>query len=862
MLASGCFAFPAVEGLLDRLLPEHRSQIILKDLKRSGASEGESFSYWTDGDGRLVLEGNTPIAQASALGWYLRHTARVAPFWEGFDRTALPARLPAVKGRVIQKTPYQKRVYFNFCTLSYTAAFWGWKRWEYEIDLMALQGINMPLQPIGLDGVWYSMLQNPEIGFTEAEAREFLVGPAHFAWQWMTNIEGFGGPSPKAYIDYNIELGKKIMDRELSFGMTPIQQGFTGFVPVRMMKKFPRAKIKQQPSWCGFMGSSQLDPLDPLFSKLARLFYAEQKRLFGLHGFYATDPFHESAPPQSGNEYLKAVGRRIYQSAIEADPRAILCIQSWSIRMPIVRVIPKSHVLVLDIGSRWRASRSFEGYPFVAGSIHNFGGRTRMFGNLPGAARNGFLNAVHRNRNCMGIGFFPEGIQSDPAYFSLIFDQIWRQEPTEFGPWLRDFVTARYGKDIPAAQQAWDLLCRSVYRGGQPESSSLIAARPALNVVKSDPNRGFAIRYNPLDVFKAWKLLVQAAPEARGGGYAFDLANTGRQVMGDVLHALHARVIDGSVERDERKLREATGTFTAFALDMDRLCGTVPFLSFEKWVQDARALPGTETDKDRYDENATCQVTHWGASPPIIFDYAWKEWSGLIRDYYVPRWRLLHSALFKSLKDKTPWLNEADIKAKMHGRPAFRSTPFYSRMADWESGWIKTPHTSYAPYRPGNPVAESRRILSKWGNVIRENLAVNPITRLSEARGRISMKAVDHSLGAVIYSWTPAHCSAREWKVWDIDITKLIQGNGRYQVAFTYTHGGYRLDIAEVSLVQNGTVVSTDKHAGTTGDINKGNTYLLNHADPIIGATFRLRAKVRTHGGNRSNGQVQLLYRP
>ena len=33
----------------------------------------------------------------------------------------------------------------NVCTMSYSAVFWDWARWEREIDWMALQGYNLPL---------------------------------------------------------------------------------------------------------------------------------------------------------------------------------------------------------------------------------------------------------------------------------------------------------------------------------------------------------------------------------------------------------------------------------------------------------------------------------------------------------------------------------------------------------------------------------------------------------------------------------------------------------------------------------------------------------------------------------------------
>lgn len=852
-------AFPAVEGLIGRLLPDHKGQITLKDLPAPKAGEPERFAYVTEG-GKLVLEGNTPVAQASALGWYLRHTAKVAPFWEGFDAKRLPAVLPPATARVEQTTPYAKRVYFNYCTLSYSCAFWDWKRWEYEIDLMALQGVNMPLQPVGLEGVWYHMLQRPEVGFTEAEAREFLVGPAYFAWQWMTNMERFGGPLPKAFIESHIALGQKIVAREREFGMTPIQQGFTGFVPLRMKEKFPQAAIKQQPPWCGsFAGSAQLDPLDPLFPKLAKLFYAEQKRLFGAYGYYGTDPFHESAPPQPGNEYLANVGRVIYEAAVASDPNATLCMQSWSIRKPILHAIPKEHCLVLDIGGRWRGQNAFDGYSFVIGTIHNFGGRTRMFGNLQGLAGNSFLATVKAAPNCVGMGLFPEAINNNPVYFAMVFDQMWRKGPIDFAAWLDDYVQARYASSSPKAKEAWKLLCETVYRPGTRGTSTLIAARPALNVRQSDPNWGFAIPYDPTKVLEAWKLLLEAAPEAKDApGYRFDVVDVGRQVMGDTLHALHADVANAYLDGDKAKLKAAADAFVAFALDMDALCGTEPLLSFDKWMQDARAMEGSPADKDLYAFSAACQVTQWGHNynRPRIYEYAWKEWGGLIRGYYVPRWQKLHAALAESLEKGTPWQNEDTVKSKDYGRPALRATPFLSALADWEDRWIASGHRGTV-FRPGDPVAESRRILAKWEPLIREKLATNPIAQLEAVRRRFAEASLKQN-GAIVKRWTPKDCSNTEWKTWDIDVTKALDANGEWIVTFTYTHGGARLDIAEVALLQNGVEVSKDAHPGTTGNDNVRNAYTLRFEDPILGAELRLRVKARTHGSANSNGVIQL----
>ena len=60
----------------------------------------------------------------------------------------------------------------NYCTVSYTAAYWDWERWQREIDFMAMNSINMPLATVGLEAVWYNTLLKHR--FTDEEARRFF----------------------------------------------------------------------------------------------------------------------------------------------------------------------------------------------------------------------------------------------------------------------------------------------------------------------------------------------------------------------------------------------------------------------------------------------------------------------------------------------------------------------------------------------------------------------------------------------------------------------------------------------------------------------------------------------------------------
>ena len=253
--------------LIERVLPGYSNQFTLEVI--TSKNNQDTFEI-EEVDGSIVLRGNNQVAIASALNWYLKYTCNAHMSWCG-EQMNLPSKLPFPKEKVNKEIEGKHRVLFNYCTLNYSASWWNWERWQKEIDFMAMNGINMPLSVVGLEGVWYNSLLR--VGFTDEEARSFLVGPAYFAWQWMTNIQSHGGPLPKNWIDTHIKLGQKIINRQVELGMSPIQQGFTGYVPREFKEKFPEASILQEGQWCGIEGTAQLDPLDPLFKKFGKIFF-------------------------------------------------------------------------------------------------------------------------------------------------------------------------------------------------------------------------------------------------------------------------------------------------------------------------------------------------------------------------------------------------------------------------------------------------------------------------------------------------------------------------------------------------------------------------------------------------------------
>lgn len=675
----------AINDLVKRVLPEHYEQVVC-ELCESVDGKDVYEIDWIDG--KLVLRGNSPVSIAAALGQYLKYDAKVNISWCGCN-TKLPDKLPqATKYRRVIEQKY--RVYMNYCTFNYTASWWDFDRWEKEIDLMALNGINMPLSVVGIEACWYYTLL--ELGFGDEDARAYLAGPAFIAWQWMGNLEGFGGPMPMSWIEKRIELGKKILQRQLSLGMTPIQQGFSGVVPRKFMELYPESSMKCQGEWNGMPGTVQLDPTEPLFKEVGMIFLNKQKEIFGSYGYYAADPFHEGKPPVDGSEYLNRVGTIIWELFNEFDSNAKWVMQAWSIRKDIATSVPKDKLLILDLGGgTYKGKENFWGYDFVIGNLHNFGGRIKLHGDLKLLAENRFLTARESGvENAVGTGLFMEGIEHNPVYFDLAFEILTRDDKIDINKWLDEYTLRRYGADDENAKKAWDILLKTAYAEGTNfiERGSAICTRPAVNLIKTGPGPGFLIPYGIKRLYKAAEYLSKV--ESDTDGYRFDCADVLRQYLSDYAYELQQQVSKSFLNRELDKFNELSAKYLELIDDFDKLLSTIPQYSFEKWINDATSWADNDEEKALYDYNATALVTVWGSDEDsVLFDYAWREWSELTSQYYKKRWIFFFDFLRKILEKDEEYVEEG-LPLTIDSRPKWRANEMYSEMADMELNWIRS----------------------------------------------------------------------------------------------------------------------------------------------------------------------------
>ena len=296
-------------------------------------------------ENKVVIRGNNPVNIATGLNWYLKYYAGIHLSWNGMQAT-LPEILPAVTQKERHETEVKYRYDFNYCTYSYTMAFWDWERWEKEIDWMALHGINLPLAMVGTDGVWYNVLK--KLGYSKEEIDEFIAGPGFQAWWLMNNLEGWGGPNSDNWYKQQIALQQRILKRMREYGIEPVLPGYSGMVPHNAKEKLG-LNVSDPGLWCDYRRPAFLLPTDPRFHEIASLYYKEMNKLYGKANFYSMDPFHEGGSVTGVN--LDAAGKAIMQAMKKNNPKAVWVAQAWQAnpRSQMIENLKAGDMIVLDL---------------------------------------------------------------------------------------------------------------------------------------------------------------------------------------------------------------------------------------------------------------------------------------------------------------------------------------------------------------------------------------------------------------------------------------------------------------------------------------------------------------------------------
>ena len=666
LMSLGLFAATPIEGLLERI-DKGASRKIMTEMVSGDAD----FFEITSRDGKPLVRGNNYVSIASGINWYLKYSVGVHLTWNSMHAT-LPATLPLVQGVERHTTDIKQRYYLNYCTLSYSMAFWDWKRWEQELDWMALHGINLCLDIVGTDVVWRNVLL--KLGYSKDEANQFIAGPGFQAWWLMNNLEGWGGPNSDNWYKQRERLQKQIMKRMKELGINVCLPGYSGMVPHDAKQRLG-LDVADPGKWNDYKRPAFLLPTDKRFAEIAAIYYKEMQKLYGKADYYSMDPFHEGGNPRGVD--LGKAGEAIMAAMKAANPKAVWVAQAWGAcpYPAMIKHLKNGDMLVLDLYSEtrpqwgdpestWLRKEGFNGHDWAFCMLLNFGGNVGLYGKLQHVVDEYYKARQSKFASTLkGVGLTMEGIENNPIMYELVSELPWRENKFGWQEWLNSYVEARYGNiNNTKVHDAWMLLARSVYGASdkvleQGCHESVLCARPALDVYQVSSWSEMEEFYNPDDVIRAAQLMVEASYEVKANAnFRYDLIDITRQAIAEQARYVYAEIVAAYKAKDRKMFDYTTKRFLDILLQQDRMLSSMPDFMVGGWIRSARNLGTNAQESDHYEWNARVQITTWGnrnaAEKGGLREYAHKEWNGVLADFYYPRWKAYFEALAATFDGK------------------------------------------------------------------------------------------------------------------------------------------------------------------------------------------------------------------
>lgn len=727
------FAANPVTDMLERIERGASSKFIIQ------LQKGNTDFFELDQKGsKVVVRGNTYVNIASGINWYLKYYAGIHLTWNCMT-AHLPAHLPAVPHKERHETGLALRYDFNYCTFSYSMAFWDWQRWEKEIDWMALHGVNMPLAAVGHECVWRNMLLR--LGYTKEDVNSFIAGPAFLAWWEMNNLEGWGGPNPDSWYTQQEDLQKKILARMNDFGMSPVLPGYSGMVPSKLDlgKRITHSHSNDVSSaessqsniakWNGFDRPAVLMPDDPSFNDIADLFYEETTRLYGKAKYYSMDPFHEAKNLPSDLDFGKA-GKVLMEAMKRTNKDAVWVVQGWTEnpRPEMLAALNPGDLLILDLFSEcrpmwgiesiWKRDEGYGNHDWLFCMLENFGANVGMHGRMDQLLKNFYLTKTDSHAEYIkGIGFTMEGSETNPVMYELMSELVWRPEKITKEQWIEGYVKARYGSDDKVLKEAWAILVGGIYNCPQGNNQqgpheSIFCSRPSLKSFQASSWSKMCNYYDPNSTMQAACLMLSVADKYKGNdNFEYDLIDVCRQAIADKARIIYSHTVADFNCFNKKAFKEGYTLFLRLLLLQDKLLSARSEFRVGRWIEMAKSLGNTPQEKDLYEWNARVQITTWGnrycADTGKLRDYAHKEWNGLLKDFYYPRWAKFWSVLQDEMDGKLPVLPTGNSSTKPDDNPAM--------LIDWyamEEPWTLS-HDVYPSVGEGDAIELAKTIFSE-----------------------------------------------------------------------------------------------------------------------------------------------------
>ena len=437
---------------------------------------------------------------------------------------------------------------------------------------------------------------------------------------------------------------RQIIARLRELGITPVLPGYFGIVPDDFSVRHPGAHVVAQGMWNGFKRPGWLDPRDPLFTAIAASFYRHQRELFGDSSIYDMEPFQEGGT--SGDVPVSDAAKCVQQALNRARPGALWMTLAWQNNpsSALLAGIDRDLLLIVDLDQgrtpNEHRETDFLGARYRFGGLWEFGGRTTLGANLYDYAVRLPKMGTRPASKMAGTAFYSEGLDTNPAAFTLFTEMAWRTEPVDLPQWSQEYATSRYGYDDEHARRAWQILMQTAYSGradgvsghGERDAApeSLFDAQPNLTAATASTWAPDQLRYDPRQFEQAFAELLQAAAPVRATAtYRYDIVDLARQSLANWSRQALPRIKDAYNRRDEPEFRKLTNRWLRMMDLEDALLATDASFLLGSWLKSVTPWAGSEDELRQLQYDARSILTIWGdrtASEAGLHDYGNRDW--------------------------------------------------------------------------------------------------------------------------------------------------------------------------------------------------------------------------------------------
>ncbi|KAI0209877.1 Alpha-N-acetylglucosaminidase [Lamellibrachia satsuma] len=354
---------------------------------------------------------------------------------------------------------------------------------------------------------------------------------------------------------------------------------------------------------------------------------------------------------------------------LAGDQHAIWVMQSWLFQnkgfwkptqaKALLTSVPLGRMIVLDLSSdvkpTYTTLESYFGQPFIWCMLHDYGGVVDWYGVVDTINNGPFVGRAFPNSTMVGIGLTMEGINQNDVIYEFMNENLWRKQPRDVNKWFSSYAFRRYGVYEASVVEAWPLLAHSIYNC---KTSSQYHGKDTIIIARPRYHHAVIPRvwYKVEDLFRAWDLFVMAAQPSLSAStlYRYDLVDITRQVLQIIANKYYSDLLTHFTAKDLNNTISSGLKLLGLMSDVETLLASDEHFLLGRWLEDAKTLATNDAEKQLYEYNARNQLTLWGPRANVL-DYANKQWSGMIKSYYQPRWALFVEQLVWSIIYKAPF---------------------------------------------------------------------------------------------------------------------------------------------------------------------------------------------------------------